>query len=428
MLLQQQVLPPMAPRSRFAIATALGLAACCAIAPCHAEESIAPAVPFYKLSGFATAALSWSDSGDADYTSSVLKGSGAGATARLSANVDSRLGLQLDLNLAAQWSAVLQVISEQRLDKNYRPTVEWANVKYQATPELALRAGRIALPMFLAADYRKIGYAYPWVRTPVEVYGAIAVTSSDGVDATYRWRAGEVKNLTQVFYGRNNVDLPTAGRIEARKVAGFAHTAEMGPASARLSVLSTELTVDIIPTFFAGLRQFGAPGMALANRYESKQKHASAVSLGLNYDPGAWFVMAESGRMRTNSFLGDSTSLYAGGGLRHGALTPFATYARVRADSPTTSPGLPLANLPPAAAAAGAALNGYLGWLLTTAPEQHTVSAGLRWDFAPSMALTGQFDRVSPDGVSRGTFINVQPGFKSGRSINITSVALNVVF
>ena len=56
---------------------------------------------------------------------------------------------------------MLQVVSEQRLDRSYRPIVEWANIKYQATPDLSLRFGRIALPMFLAADYRKIGYAYP---------------------------------------------------------------------------------------------------------------------------------------------------------------------------------------------------------------------------------------------------------------------------
>ena len=76
------------------------------------------------------------------------------------------------------------LISEQRLDNTYRPRVEWANLKYQVTPELALRVGRIALPMFLTADYRKVGYAYPWVRPPVEGYGSLPISSSDGVDAT----------------------------------------------------------------------------------------------------------------------------------------------------------------------------------------------------------------------------------------------------
>jgi hypothetical protein len=75
-----------------------------------------------------------------------LQGQRRRRTRRWSTDVDSRLGAQLDATLARHWSAVLQVVGEQGLDNSYRPRVEWANIKYQATPELALRVGRIALP------------------------------------------------------------------------------------------------------------------------------------------------------------------------------------------------------------------------------------------------------------------------------------------
>jgi len=46
---------------------------------------------------------------------------------------------------------------------------------------------------------RSIGYAMPWVRPPSEVYNtAFAV---DGVDASYRFNAGDVAISSQVFYG-----------------------------------------------------------------------------------------------------------------------------------------------------------------------------------------------------------------------------------
>jgi hypothetical protein len=38
-----------------------------------------------------------------------------------------------------------------------------------------------------------------------------------------------------------------------------------------------------------------------------------------------------------------------------------------------------------------------------------------------------QFDRITPLGGSRGTFVNVQPGFLSGRSVNVAGTVLDFV-
>jgi hypothetical protein len=392
----------------------------------QADDTVAR--PSWSLRGFGSAGVAYSNNVDADYTASVLKGSGAGYSGRWSANVDSRLGAQLSVKVDRQWSAVLQVISEERLDNTYRPIVEWANVKYQATRDLSLRFGRIALPMFLGADYRKVGYAYTWARTPVEVYGAIPLTNSDGVDASYRWRLGGVKNVSQAFFGRTALKLPAGARIEARKLAGFSHTLEYGAFNARVSALTTELTVDVVHQFFDGLRQFGAQGQALADHYAVDRKRATAFSVGAVYDPGNWFAMSEIGRMKTRSFLSEITGAYASAGYRLGDFTPYLAYAHVRTDTGSGGQGLNLAGMPAPMAASGAALNGYLSWLLTTIPVQRTVSIGVRWDFMKDIALKVQFDQVTPLDGSRGTFINVQPGFRSGRSVHVGSAVLDFVF
>ncbi|HWJ95139.1 MAG TPA: hypothetical protein VNT33_10470, partial [Telluria sp.] len=150
-------------------------------------------VPSLNLSGFGTLGIAHSSERQADFSTSVLKSSGAGFSDAYSRHVDSRFGAQLDLALNRRVSAVLQMVSEQHLDGSYFPHVEWANVKLQATPDLALRVGRIALPIFLAADFRKVGYAYPWIRQPVEMYGAIPLASSDGADLTWRWDLGHAR-------------------------------------------------------------------------------------------------------------------------------------------------------------------------------------------------------------------------------------------
>ena len=90
--------------------------------------------------------------------------------------MDSRVGAQLNARFSPQVSAIVQVTSEQRYDGTYRPEVEWANIKYDVTPDFSIRAGRTVLPSFMVSDYRKVGYATPWVRPPVEVYSLMPLT------------------------------------------------------------------------------------------------------------------------------------------------------------------------------------------------------------------------------------------------------------
>jgi len=381
-----------------------------------------------SISGFGTVGLVHSSERHADFTSSVLKNNGAGASERWSADVDTRLGLQLDLALSKRWSAVLQVVSEQDLNNSYRPRVEWANIKYQATPELALRVGRMALPMFLAAEYRKVGYVYPWVRPPVEGYGALPFTSSDGVDANYHWRLGTVHNVSQVFYGHADVALQAPLRAYGRRIAGLANTSDWGALSLRASLIEAEATSAIGGQLFDALATFGPAGSALASHYAIDHKRISVASLGVNYDPGSWFAMAEASRTHSRSLLGATRSVYASAGWRQGAFTPYLSWSRVRAASPTADPGLALDALPPALAGQAAALNGALAGMLATIPQQTSSSAGLRWDLHTDMAAKLQYDRVTPHGGSRGTLINQTPGFASGRTTHVVSVALDFVY
>jgi hypothetical protein len=394
----------------------------------HGACSAAGAAPDWKLSGFGTLGLVHSNGREADFVASPLKASGAGHTRAWSADVDTRFGAQLDYAPGARWSAVLQVVSEQRLDNSYRPAVEWANVKYQATPDLALRIGRIALPMFLGADSRKIGYTYPWVRPPVEVYGALPIPSSDGVDLVWRWSAGPLRNATQAVWGNAGVRMWSSARLRANHLAGLSDTLDVGAFSARASVLTSVVTMNAARRLFDRLDAFEPGGDALAERYDTDHKRSTVFSLGMSFDPGQWFVMAEGGRTRSNSFLGKTTMFYTSAGYRWGPLTPYAGLATVRADMPTQEPGLPLMGLSAPDRQAGFALNAGLNALLKTIPVQSTRSAGVRWDLQRNLALKLQYNRVTPKDGSRGTLVNTQPGFVSGRTIQVGSAALDFVY
>ncbi|MQA39172.1 porin [Rugamonas aquatica] len=409
--------------ARAALTFSLTMLAC---AMAQADDTAA--APLWTFGGYGTLGFVHSNDSQSDFTANVLNPGNAGASHEWSATVDSRLGMQLGLNLNSRWSAVLQVVSERTLQSGYAPTVEWANIKYQATPDLNLRVGRIALPLFLAGDYRKAGYALPWVRPPVELYGAIPISNSDGVDASYRWSAMGVHNVTQFFFGRTDIAVTPQAHATARAMTGLSNTTTSGALTVRASAMTTELTVNLARELFAGLSQFGPQGAALAARYDVNAKRADVVTLGASYDPGAWFLMGEVGRMNARSYLGDKTAAYFSAGYRYGDLTPYAGYAMSRSRTPARIDGLDLRGLPPQLAAAGAQLNGGLNQMLATIPHQRSINAGLRWDVRANYALKLQYDRLTPLRGSNGTFINVQPGFQSGHPISVVSASVDFVF
>ena len=380
------------------------------------------------ITGFGTLAAVHSTQDQGDYTVNPNSPGQAGHSKAWAFDVDSRAGAQLDVQFDKRWSAVVQVTQEKSVENSYKTYLTWANVKFQATPELSLRAGRIALPLFLAADYRKVGYALPWLRAPVELYSLIPIANSDGVDASYRWQSGQVKHETTLSLGRATARLNKDVTGKARNIVGLTESATAGALTLRFTAAQTLLAVPGAEALFDGLRAFGAPGEALAQRYDLAKRHVRVFSAGFNYDPGDWFVTGESGRINTGSILGDQTASYLSTGRRFGNVAPYVTYARLVANLPTWTAGLPLDGLPPEAAAMAGFLNDTLNFQLRQIGVQDTASVGVRWDVAPNVALKAQLDRVRPRGGSIGTLINVQPGFRSGQSFNVISLGMDVVF
>jgi Gram-negative porin len=392
------------------------------------------ATPSFSLSGFGTLGMVHSDNDHADYLVDAFHPNGPGFTRSWSADPDSRVGAQLTGNITLKLSVVLQVVSQQRYDNSYRPGVEWANVKFQASPDFSIRAGRIVLPVFMATDSRHVGYANPWVRPPVEVYSLVPVTSSDGVDASYRLRlGGETNNTFQATFGSSETKFPGGaglgtGTAKVRRIVALVDTVESGFASARIIYGQASLTVPEYAQLFDAFRQFGPQGDAIASRYEVQDRLVKFVGVGATYDPGTWFASGEWAKFDTHSALGAKSAWYVSGGPRLGKFTPYATYARIKADGNTSDPGLDLAGLPPQAVPLAAFLNATLNSQLDAIPRQSTLSVGVRWDFWRNAALKVQYDRVGLAAGPHGTFGNVQPGFETGGKVQLFSAAVDFLF
>jgi hypothetical protein len=390
----------------------------------QADES-----PTFFINGFGTIGTVHSDEKHADFVSDFFDPEGSGHSSDFGIDVDSRFGLQLTSNLSSKVSVVAQVVTEQQYDNSWQPHVEWANIKYQINPDFYIRIGRIVLPGVLASEYRRVGYAQPWVRPPLEVYGIEPVTNNDGVDIAYDFRLGNFNNTLQFVVGQKDIDLPEAGEIQIRDVWGITGTVQRTFLTLHASYEHASITVDF-PEFnqlFNGFRQFGPQGTAIANHYEAKNKSVDFLGLGVSFEPENWFLMGEWSQLDSNSFIGKRQGWYVSGGYRLGPITPYATLSRVDVDS-TTSTGLPTAGLPPPLAMAAQGLNAGLNSALNAAPRQETLSLGFRWDFYSNVALKLQYDHIDLAPGSQGFLINEQPAFNPGGTVNLYSATLDFVF
>jgi hypothetical protein len=385
--------------------------------------------PIFSLAGFGTVGLVHSTEDQADFTASYLQPNGAGYTNSWSANVDSRFGLQLTGNFTSNFSGVVQLITQQRYNDSYSPTFEWANLKYQFTPDLSVRIGRIALPTFLSSDYRTVGYAIPWVRTPGELSNLIPITNSDGIDMHYRMHDGDLKDTIQASLGRTTIDAPSQTQAVARAIRGINNTIEYGATTVRLSYLEGDLSLHQgqVQTLFDVFNQFGPQGMAISDKYTGLDKQIVYIGMGATYDPGDWFLMGEVGQNRSHSYLGTKTAAYLSAGYRIEKFTPYLILAEVNAPN-RSDPGLSTNGLPPSELGEVNALNAALNTVLGRIAVQKSVALGVRWDLMKDTALKVQFDAIQLGNGSFGDLGNVQPGFVGGGRVNVTSVVLDFVF
>ncbi len=413
--------------------TATSLAAEPADAPAKAAGGAADTTPsIFSFAGFGTVGVVHSSESQADFANN-FQANGAGYTRNWSASVDSLLAGQVTADFSKRLSGVVQVLVQQRYDGGYRPQVEWANLRYEITPDFSVRVGRTALPVFMENDSRRVGYANPWVRPPAEVYRLEPVSSSDGVDVSYRMPIGNAINTIQVSAGRTDTKFHGGSNIpdgvsHARQLVAFFDTIERGFLIVHFSYLHARLTVDAVKPLFDAYRQFGPQGIAIADRYEMHNRGADFLGAGASYDPGKWFVMGEWGHFESHSFTGAANGWYASAGYRVGKVTPYATIASVRPAGNTSDPGLDVSSLPPDLAAQAGALNAGLNAALGAAVSQRTIAVGARWDFRRNMDAKLQIDRGHIGAGSPGLLTNLQPGFQRGGAVSLVSATVDFVF
>lgn len=371
---------------------------------------------------------------DADKGNIYIGGLGdRGISEDLSFEKDTRFGLQISSDVTEDMSVVAQLLG--RGDQgNFNAIIEWAYIDYEFHDTTSIHVGKIKQPVYLVNDYVEVGYAYPWIRPPQEIYLLNnPLNTVNGIELLLQFPAGPGTLSFQPYIGSNRDDIPNAqgAFFEAENIYGI----DVKYAGRGFSVHASNFVCDV-KTFggFATNSPFGPVNVDLNGTGECE-----VTAAGLNLDIANVVVYGEWTNRTTTDTLsrafGDTEAYYATLGYRIGKFLPHITYASITGEASTVGistgtgavTGGTGSTLPP-----GASFN-------FPVPIQTSITAGLRYEVNDSAALKVEYQVVDVEqdaseladanqqfnyGLFNTNFTQPSPQDKIG----IMSVALDVIF
>ncbi|MBB3119273.1 porin [Pseudoduganella violacea] len=375
-----------------------------------------------SISGFGTLGVAKSNTDDAQFAR-YNQAVGVADSPRI--GLDSNLGLQASYQFSDQLSGTMQVLTRKNTSPQFTTDLTWAFLKYKINDETSVRLGRVVLPAFLISDYQNVGYANTMMRPPIEMYGQAPIENVDGVDVNWQHGFGDTNVTVQAFVGksRGKLFIPTGGGIVAKHqspAAGFSISAERGPFTVRFGHVQGKIQSDgIVPINTLTNTLNGIGFTQLADDLTLKErKRIAFTSLGLTMDWNNIVLQAEYAQRRAKQavYIPDTNAWYVMGGYRIGKVLPYFAHAQYKDAGSSVNVPAALAAVPP--------LNATVRGLLLS-PEQSSNLVGVRWDFAKSMALKVQVDRVKPK-TKGGSLIFTPTSFKD--SVTVVGAAVDFVF
>jgi hypothetical protein len=376
----------------------------------------------FSISGFGTLGVAKSDT-DAAQFARYNQAEGIGSKARI--GLDSNLGLQASYVVDPRLSATVQILSRKNTSPTFTTDLTWAFLKYKASDELSVRVGRVALPVFMISDYQNVGYANTMMRPPVEMYAQAPIESGDGVDFNYQHALGDTNFSAQGVLGvsRGKLFLVSTGTVATYRapVRGLSVSAEHGPLTLRAAWLSATMSSnDITPmnNLVTTLRGIGL-GQLGDDLSVSSGKKITFAALGATLDWNNLVLQAEYGQRRAKDkvYIPDTNSWYSMAGYRIGKVLPYYSHADAKGAGSSVT-------LPASFPSSGALSNAVRGVL--TAPAQSSDTLGVRWDFAKSVDLKLQVDRVHPH--ARNGMLIYGPATGLQGSVTVVGATLDFVF
>ena len=362
----------------------------------------------FSLRGFGTLGIARSSDDSAEFVRDLSQPNGL--TESWSFETDSLLGIQANATFAPSLEAVAQIVSRYGPDGSFDPELNWAFIRYDPTPALELRGGRLGTEFYMLADSRLVGYSYVTVRPTVDYYGTLPFHYVDGMDLGIAkpFAGGLLKG--KLYAGLSEEQSPWETLqfdMSGSLLLGGHLDYFKGPWQLRLGHVRVRFSQDLpIEDLYRTLPPETADELRVDGQW------TSFTSLGLAYDEGPLQTqILLSKTLNDHGTFQDTWAGYVIASYRLREFTPFVGLSAAKSEPKRLDNPVP----------------GYTdAYQVNFYSDQRTFFLGSRWDFRDDMCLKAQVDIIRGDPDSRFLYRWETPDWDG--SMTVFSLALDFVF
>ena len=399
----------------------------------------------YNISGYGTISTTFDDRKFIKPARDIGQSSHSGIyRTNWTSLMDSRLGLQAHYRANPDLDFVVQGVLRDQAYVTFKNSLELAYFAFRPNSWVELRGGRIGYDAFLMSDTRNIGYAYSWVRPPIEFYGWIPIFHIDGADTTFRlngedsqWKVRLQAGEQGLMFPINSVDFDSSTRgLHAMTISRQSGNIIL---KAGYSKFSFKNEFDLFSNLHSGEGYRGldeimadttlSPEIIEEARYlrdnvTFKGIDITYLTFGASYDDGDWILQAEIAQSTSSAeVFSHGKMAYAALGYRIGDFTPYFICSAIRAGNDVRKP---LADW--SALEESWLQSQSVDIINTTRMEQETLSFGVRWDFHLQAALKFQLDNTHYHSNGHGLVFCTQETLLNDNRMTLGTVSLEVMF
>jgi len=282
----------------------------------------------------------------------------------------SKLGGQIQYGVTDTIGLTFQATVKPEQD-NWKANLEWAYISWQANDRLILRSGRLRNPVYMYSETLDVGFTYPWLRLPDEVYSQVQLSNYEGADAVYTIPLSFGALTFQVAGGqavnRNIFGLDKLFDIDYKKIfASNVSLATNGFGTLRVGYTEADIDSDYNAVVTTSPDERSNVSFGSLNKQKGK-----FTSVGYQYDNGTWLTSNELTRRVIEADGEDaSKAFYLMGGRRFGDFLVHTTYAQLDEGK----------------------------------GRQSSWTYGLNYNITPSVIVKGDYKRVDTSGKFNGVF------------------------
>jgi hypothetical protein len=358
------------------------------------------------FSGFARVIMGYLDDENAEYV---------GYDNSVNLNQQSLLGLQADYRLSDDFSVTGQVVGYASDQRN--SGLEWLYLTYSPNSALQVKLGRQRIPFFTYSDSLDIGFAYPWLTLPQQVYDTAFFSTFDGALASYEFAINDWVINYEGYWGRFDDKIYLASQnINTQVIGLFGVNATVGYKNFIVRTSYGQGDIDIeqdeVEQFSQLLRQFGFTKNA---DWLNANGLLQFYQLSANYEDLDYFVRSEFAKVKgAGGLFADIDSFYISAGYNFYPYTVYISYSKKDLHFDHIASEIPFGFSPDLDVLAAT----YLGVLAAFPDDKSTgTKLGLRWDWHTNLAFKAEMTFVQAKDVISNDYAVKDLGNFDGQAV-----------